>query len=60
MVRLVIDQVGWAPSEPADGFTYVLDVPPLETADVDLLNLVGKPILHAFDEKAIMSWFRVK
>ncbi|KAL3923287.1 MAG: hypothetical protein SGPRY_004267 [Prymnesium sp.] len=52
--ELVIDKVGWAQSEPLDGFKYVLGVPPLET-DADLLNLVGKPILHAFDEKAIVG-----
>ncbi|KAL3895119.1 MAG: hypothetical protein SGPRY_013605, partial [Prymnesium sp.] len=57
--ELVIDIVGWAQSEPPDGFKYVLDVPPLET-DADLLNLVGKSILDAFDEKAIMGWFRGK
>lgn len=56
LAELVIDQVGWAPSEPPDGFKYVLDVPLLETAAADLLNLVGNSILHAFDEKVtIMS-----
>lgn len=50
-------EVGPAPEIPPSGFVYVMDPPSLKTDD-DLLRLVGRQVLHAFDEENIRGWFR--
>lgn len=54
--RLIVDNVGPAPTDAPSGFTYVSQCPPLQS-DEDLRKLVGKYILHAFDQSGICGWF---
>lgn len=52
----VEDTIGPAPEQPPHGFRYVADAPPLGS-DAELLALVGRYILHAFDLPHVKGWF---
>lgn len=48
---MVEDTIGAAPATAPFGFKYINECPPLESDD-DLKRLIGKYILHAFDQEA--------
>lgn len=53
---LVEDTIGPAPEEPPTGFRYAPHPPPLVT-DADLLALVRRYVLHAFDQGDVRGWY---
>lgn len=52
----VEDTIGPAPALPPPGYRYATEPPPLAT-DADLVALVGRHIVHAFDAVHIKGWF---
>ena len=52
----VYTTVGRAPPHPPAGFRYVDQCPALDS-DETQIALVGKQILHAFDQEGLMGWF---